>query len=149
MKVSSKGNYALQMMLYLAKNENSGYISIREISGAIHVNIKYLEQIANLLGKAGLLRVARGSSGGYCLIRRPADYSVLEILQAVEGSLAPVRCLETPENFCEHSGDCPSLPFWTEYYDVIRSFLEKRSLEDILNEGSARNSEEGKGYESV
>lgn len=121
-------------MLFLAKSENMGYRSIREISGAIHVNIKYLEQIANLLGKAGLLRVARGSSGGYRLSRAPKDYSVLEILQAADGSISPVDCLEFEPNPCEYSEECLSLPFWKEYYEVIRSFLENKSLEDILNE---------------
>lgn len=134
MKVSAKSNYALQMMLYLAKSGNTDFISIREISEAIHVNNKYLEQIANQLAKSGLLRAARGSSGGYRLIRPQKDYSVLDILEAVEGNSSPLRCLDDPENFCEYAKGCTTLPFWTEYYDIMRSFLENKSLEDILNE---------------
>ena len=134
MKISTKGRYALRMMLYLAENEKEGYLSIRDIAGGIHVNIKYLEQIANQIGKAGLVHVTRGSSGGYRLCRKPEEYTVLEIIETVEGSVAPTSCLETPENYCEYSGECPTLPLWTELYDVIRNYLESKTLKDIMND---------------
>lgn len=134
MKISTKGRYALRMMICLAKNTGKENISIRDLSCMIHVNSKYQEQIAGQLAKAGLVRVMRGSSGGYRLSRKPEEYTVLEILEAAEGSLCPVACLETQENFCEYADDCPVLPFWTEFHEVIRGFLEAKTLKDVLQQ---------------
>lgn len=134
MKISTKGRYALRMMICLAENEPKGFLSIRDISARIHVNSKYLEQISSLLQKAGLLRVMRGSSGGYRLCRKPEEYTVLEILLAAESSMAPVDCLEMPENYCEYADECPTLPFWTEFNNLIRTYLEEKTLKDVMRQ---------------
>ena len=141
MKISTKGRYALRMMICLAENGKEKNISTRELSAMIHVNTKYLEQIAGQLAKTGLVRVMRGSSGGYRLSRKPEEYPVLEIIEAVEGSLAPVDCLETQENYCEYADECPTLAFWTEFYGVIREFFGNKTLKDFLGKTEIRTAD--------
>ena len=102
MKISTKGRYALRLMLDLAMHNDEGYISIKTISQRQGISEKYLEQIIKMLSKCGLVESTRGAQGGYKLLKEPKEYTVGEILRVTEGSLAPVSCLDDSENHCEH-----------------------------------------------
>lgn len=133
MKISTRGRYALRMMIYMAANADKGTLSLRLIANGIHVSPKYLEQIVKDLAGAGLIRVVRGNTGGYLLVRAPEEYTAWEILCAAEGSLSPVACLDSEQNYCEHAGTCISLPFWQEFDSVIRTFLQSKTLQEIID----------------
>lgn len=132
MIVSTKGRYALRIMLELAMHGGEGYLSLKEISARQNVSMKYLEQITTLLNKAGLLKSQRGPQGGYRLSKAPRDYTIGEILRAVEGRLAPITCLETEENLCPRQADCLTIGFWEGLYKVIDEYTDSVTLEDLL-----------------
>ena len=100
------------MMVDLAEHQNGEYISLKDIAQRQEVSKKYLEQIVPMLGKSDILRTTRGYQGGYRLCRAPEDYTVYEILSVAEGGLAPVACLDQPENTCPRAPDCLTLPVW-------------------------------------
>lgn len=136
MKISTKGRYALRMMIDLAEQQQNGcsaYIPLKEIAERQAIELKYLEQIVALLKKAGLIQGVRGINGGYRLVRPPSEYTVKEILQVTEGSLVPVACMETPSNLCPRHTFCKTLPFWEALDAHISSFLERWTLQDFLN----------------
>ena len=112
MRISTKGRYALRLMLDLAIHNTGEYISLKDISARQGITVKYLEQIVTGLTRAGFLRSQRGNSGGYRLSRKPEDYTVGEILRAMEGSLEPIACLDDEVNLCPRSSECLTLPFW-------------------------------------
>ena len=109
MKISTKGRYALRMLVDLAENQKEGYLSLNEIAERQNISKKYLEQIVPMLTKAGLLRTNRGNKGGYRLNADPEKCTVGDILRATEGSLAPVACLEYEVNDCPRLKDCNTL----------------------------------------
>ena len=133
MKISTRGRYAMRMMVCLGRSPEEELLPLKEISNRIHVNAKYLEQIAATLSRAGLIHVARGSTGGYRLNRAPEAYTAWEILHAVEGSLSPVACLDSAENACEYADRCSTLPFWKELDSVVETFLREKTLQDIID----------------
>ena len=113
MKISTRGRYALRLMTDVAVHGGEEFVSLKDVAARQGISMKYLEQIAGLLGKAGLLRSGRGAQGGYRLAKPPQEYTLGSILRLTEGNLAPVACLETEENACERCGTCPTLDFWT------------------------------------
>lgn len=133
MKISTKGRYALRVMIDLAAHPEGAVISLRDIAERQGITLKYLEQIIPLLSRAGLLKSMRGSNGGYRLIRPPSAYTAGEILRAVEGSLVPVACLENEPNLCPRCGDCKTLPFWQGLARVIDNYADGITLEDLLH----------------
>ena len=132
MKVSTKGRYALRMMIDIAEHGATGRVSIKEVSERQEISIKYLEQIVSNLTRAGLLRGERGSGGGYMLTKSPDQYTVGEILRAIEGKLAPVACLAGDTNYCERSSHCKTLGFWTGLYKVVDDYADSVTLQDFL-----------------
>lgn len=132
MRVSTKGRYALRLMLDIAANGGEGYVSLRDVAARQDISLKYLEQIAGLLARAGLLQSGRGAQGGYRLVRPPEQYTAGSILRLTEGGLAPVDCLRTPENPCQRSGGCPTLDFWTGLYAVVNDYIDQYTLADLL-----------------
>lgn len=132
MKISTRGRYALRLMMDVAAHDGEGYVSLKDSAARQEISMKYLEQIAGLLCKAGLLRSGRGAQGGYCLSRRPEEYTVGEILRLTEGNLAPVACLEGRENRCERCDECATLDFWTGLYAVINQYIDKFTLADLV-----------------
>ena len=132
MKVSNKGRYALRMMIDIAENNTKERVTIKEVSERQGISIKYLEQIVPNLTRAGLLRGERGSGGGYMLTKTPDQYTVGGILRAIEGNLAPVACLDSDPNYCERSGHCKTLEFWTGLYKVIDNYVDSVTLKDFL-----------------
>lgn len=134
MKISAKGRYGLRLMLDLAANNTGEWISLKDVSRRQGISVKYLEQIVTALSRAGLLRSSRGPQGGYMLVKSPAQYTVGDILRAMEGELVPVACMEDAQNRCPRKAYCPTLPFWQGLYQVINDYLDSKTLEDLLNE---------------
>jgi len=133
-KISTKGRYALRMMIEIAENDTKERVTIKEISERQGISTKYLEQIVPNLTRAGLLRGERGSGGGYMLTKPPDQYTVGGILRAIEGNLAPVACLDSDPNYCERSGHCKTLEFWTGLYKVIDNYVDSVTLKDFLKQ---------------
>ncbi len=136
MKISTKGRYALRMLLDLAQHNSGEYVALQAIADRQGISKKYLEQIVPLLNRADILQRNRGYQGGYRLARDPAKYTVGEILRVTEGNLAPVTCLETEENQCERCGRCATLPVWKGLQDVVSQYLDNITLQDILDRGA-------------
>ncbi|MDE5736918.1 MAG: Rrf2 family transcriptional regulator [Oscillospiraceae bacterium] len=132
MKNSTKGRYALRMLLDLAEHQEQGFISLKEIAERQHISKKYLEQIVPMLNKGNLLRTNRGNRGGYMLAKLADNITVGEVLRATEGNLAPVSCLEYSENTCELADNCATLYVWEGLYQVICKYLDSITLQDIL-----------------
>ena len=138
MKISTKGRYALRMMLDLATHQGDGYVALKDIAQRQEISKKYLEQIVPMLGKSNILRTTRGYQGGYRLARRPEDYTARDILRLTEGSLAPVVCLDCEVNTCPRSANCPTLPLWQGLDRVIEDYLAGITLQDLLEQQTAR-----------
>ena len=134
MKISTRGRYALRFMIDLAMHSENQYIALKDISARQEISVKYLEQIASLLSKHGLLLSIRGQQGGYKLSRVAAKYTVGEILRLTEGPLAPVACLKNPDVPCERLSVCKTLPFWKGLYKVIEDYVDNYTLEDLVNQ---------------
>ncbi len=130
MMVSTKGRYALRIMVDLAENQQGGPVSLKDIAERENIGIKYLEIIVSSLNKNGLLKSVRGKNGGYMLNREPKEYTISSILNAAEGSLAPVACVG--EGDCEQQSSCKTYILWKELDDVIEDFLSSKTLQDIL-----------------
>lgn len=130
MMVSTKGRYALRIMVDLAENQDGGPVSLKDIAERENIGIKYLEIIVSSLNKNGLLKSVRGKNGGYMLNREPREYTISSILNAAEGSLAPVACVGDGD--CEQQSSCKTYTLWKELDDVIEDFLSSKTLQDIL-----------------
>lgn len=133
MKVSTKGRYALRVLVDLAENGKEKNVSIREIAERQEISDKYLEGIVARLSAAGFVKSVRGKYGGYQLTRKPSEYSVYDILEATEDSVALVACLEDEINACPRQGDCRTLPLWDHMQSYIRAHMEEITLEDVMN----------------
>lgn len=133
MKISTKGRYALRLMLDLAMQENGNYVSINSVSQRQDISEKYLEQIIKMLSKNGLVESTRGAQGGYRLTKEPKDYTVGEILRVTEGSLAPVSCLQDDENKCEHCEDCVTIEIWQNVLDAINEVVDNITLQYLVD----------------
>ena len=127
MMVSSKGRYALLVMIYLAQNDREELIPLKEIAENQNISMKYLEMIVSLLHKGNMLISGRGKKGGYRLARKPSS-----ILKLTEKTLAPVNCLEGGKVTCEKAGYCITLPMWQKLDGIIDDYLETVTLEDLL-----------------
>ena len=132
--ISTRGRYALRVMLDLAENDNGTYIPLKDIAERQEISKKYLEIIVKDLVKSGFLTAVSGKGGGYRLSRAPEDYTIGEILELMEGPLAPVACLADGEVSCPRSENCLTLPMWKEYYQLIHDFFYSRKLSDLLND---------------
>lgn len=133
MMISTKGRYALRVMIDLAQHADDGYISLKGIAARQEVSAKYLETIVSVLNRAGLLRSYRGKEGGYKLAKNPDEYTVNEILRLTEGSLAPVSCLESDsDSVCQRAGACITLPMWKRLDDIVNDYLDKITLKDLI-----------------
>lgn len=136
MKISTKGRYAVRLMVDLAQNDNGENISLKDIARRQNLSLKYLEQIITVLTRAGYVISTRGSNGGYRLMHKPEYYTVGMILRLTEGSLAPVSCLEGEMNTCERRENCSTLFVWEELYKAICGVVDKITIADIINKGA-------------
>ncbi|NLW65165.1 MAG: RrF2 family transcriptional regulator [Clostridiales bacterium] len=132
MMVSTKGRYALRVIIDLAQHKDEGYVSLKSISERQKISLKYLEMIAASLNRAGLVQSQRGKEGGYMLTKPAAEYTVGAVLRAAEGDLAPVSCLDCGENTCERADSCITLPMWQRLDGLINGYLDSVSIEDML-----------------
>ena len=133
MKISTKGRYALRLMLDLAINNTGEPVRIKDIASRQEISDKYLEQIISVLNKAGYVRSLRGPQGGYKLAREPKEYTVGMILRLTEGSLAPVACLEDEVNECSRQDECATLILWEKLYDAIKDVVDGYTLADLVD----------------
>jgi Rrf2 family protein len=136
MKISTKGRYALRLMLDLALCEKGKYIALKDISQRQDISVKYLEQIISVLSRAGFVRSVRGSGGGYMLARDPEEYTVGMILRLTEGSLAPVACLEYEPNDCPRAESCVTLGVWEKLYKAINDVVDNITLADLAEQSN-------------
>ena len=133
MKISTKGRYALRLMIDLANNDDGYPIRIKDVAERQNISDKYLEQIISVLNKAGFVRSVRGPQGGYSLKKKPEDYTVGMILRLTEGSLAPVACVEEDETDCERQGGCVTYLLWRKISDAINGVVDTITLKDLID----------------
>ncbi len=133
MKISTKGRYALRIMLDIAVNGMEQPVRVKEIAARQNISEKYLEQIIAIMSKNGFVISSRGPMGGYRPAGQPKDYTAGSILRAVEGKLCPVACMETEENLCERKEGCMTLPLWEKLDDDINSVVDGITLQDLLD----------------
>ncbi len=135
MKVSTKGRYALRLMVDLGIfGGTDSYVSLKDVSERQGISIKYLEQIVTPLHRAGLVRSIRGSQGGYRLARPAEKYTAGEILRALEGSFAPIACLEDGAEECARYSECPTVGFWEGLYKAITDYIDSVTLDQLIEE---------------
>ena len=132
MKISTKGRYALRMMVDIAEHQKDGYVTLKDVAMRQDISKKYLEQIALHLSQAGMLRAIRGYQGGYMLTKPARAYTVNDILQVVEGSMSPVTCLEQTPNQCGRCDACKTLVVWEGLQKLITDYLIGITLEDVI-----------------
>ena len=132
MKISTKGRYAIRVMIDLAENNTGKYIPLKDIAARQDISEKYLENIISALTKAHFLEGLRGKGGGYKLTREPHQYTIGSILRLTEGSLAPVACLDDQPNKCPRVTTCKTLSMWENFYKMIEDYFDGITLEDLL-----------------
>ncbi|MBQ8201948.1 MAG: Rrf2 family transcriptional regulator [Clostridia bacterium] len=137
MKISTKGRYAMRMLLDMAQHQSQGAVALKDIAARQNISKKYLEQIALVLSQARILHGSRGHQGGYRLIGEPAQYTICDILETMEGSLHPVACLDQAPNACDRCNGCETLYIWEGLDQVIRSYLNSMTLQDVLDKMEA------------
>ncbi len=133
MKISTRGRYALRLMMDLAANDTGEFITIKSIAERQEISEKYLEQIISILNKAGCVFSARGSQGGYKLAKKPSEYTVGEILRITEGSIAPVICTEEEQESCHRTNCCAAREVWEKLYEAIKGVVDNITLQDLVN----------------
>lgn len=133
MKISTKGRYALRLMVDLAEHKDNGFIALKDVAKRQNISKKYLEQIVPVLNGAGLLATNRGNRGGYKLAKEPKEYTVGDILRITEGSIAPVSCLDSEVNPCERKNFCQTLYVWEGLYKVVNEYLDSITVQDIVD----------------
>ncbi len=138
MKISTKGRYALRMILDMAQHQKRGPVALKDISERQNVSKKYLEQIALVLSQANVLQGTRGHQGGYRLVADPEKITVLDILEITEGSMHPVACLDHAPNACERCNGCETLYIWQGLDQVISDYLRSMTLQDVLDRMNAK-----------
>ena len=140
MKISTKGRYAVRVMLDLAKQSSEEYIPLLDIAKRQGISEKYLESIVAVLSKNDFLKSLRGKGGGYKLVKRPEEYTIGSILKLMEGSFAPVACLEKKPNRCERAAECETLKMWAGLEIITEEYFEGITLADLMeNETGADN----------
>ena len=139
MKISTKGRYALRLMMDLAENNSGSPISLKDVAKRQDISDKYLEQIISILNKAGYVRSVRGAQGGYMLKMEPQNYTVGMILRQTEGSLAPVACIEDDEIVCERKQQCVTSIVYKKINDAISGVVDNITLQDLVDWQNEKN----------
>lgn len=132
MKISTRGRYAVRMMIDLAMNQTEEPVSLKEIAERQGISVKYMEQIVAVFTKAGYVRSIRGANGGYQLTKLPENYTVGMILRLTEGSLAPVPCIEREESECGRIGNCVTVKIWKKMNDAVNEVVDGITLQDLV-----------------
>ncbi len=131
--ISTKGRYAIRVMIDLAENDTGRSIPLKDIAVRQEISKKYLEIICKEMVAGGLIIGSSGKGGGYRLCRQPEEYTLDEILELMEGTLSPVACLTSGTNDCPRKAVCQTLPLWTEYDQVVHAFFHSKKLSDLLS----------------
>lgn len=143
MKISTKGRYALRMLIELAEYPTGEFVSLKDIAERQNISKKYLEQIVPMLNKNGILKTNRGNKGGYAFVKTPDKLTVGDVLRATEGSLAPIACLEYEPNECPRAESCSTLYIWRGLYKTVTEYLDNITLQDIIDHN---NNSKGNDY---
>ena len=133
MMISTRGRYALRVMIDLAEHVEEGYIPMKEVAERQGVSLKYLERIMPALSKNHLVEGVQGKGGGYRLSRRPEEYTVGEILRLTDGELVPVACLECGAKPCNRKDQCKTLSMWSKFYDMTNEYFDGITIADFLS----------------
>ncbi|MGN0289090.1 MAG: RrF2 family transcriptional regulator [Lachnospiraceae bacterium] len=139
MMISTRGRYALRVMIDLAEHTGSEYVPLKDVADRQNISRKYLESIMTVLSKNDMVEGQHGKGGGYRLIRQPGDYRVGDILRLTENSLAPVSCLEEGTNPCERAAECKTLPMWSRLFHMINDYFDGITIADLAGGDSADN----------
>lgn len=134
--ISTRGRYALRVMVDLAEHAGDGYIPMKEVAARQGISLKYLEQIMPALSRNGLVEGAHGKGGGYRLTRSPGEYTVGEILRITEGDLAPVACLACDAEPCGRADECKTLSMWRGYQDLTNEYFDGVTLASLAGDGN-------------
>ncbi len=137
MMISTRGRYALRVLLDLAQNQTDGYIPMKEVAQRQELSLKYIERIMPVLSKNNYVEGVHGKGGGYRLSREAKDYTVGEILRLAEGDLAPVACLGCDASPCDRAAGCPTLPMWSEFYKLVNDYFDGITLADLITQMNA------------
>lgn len=132
MLISTRGRYALRVLLDLAQNQNDGYTAMKNVAERQELSLKYIERIMPVLSKNNYVEGVHGKGGGYRLSRKPEEYRIGDILRLAEGDLAPVACLGCDAKQCERAEQCPTLPMWTEFYSLVNNYFDGITLADLM-----------------
>lgn len=139
MMISTRGRYALRVLLDLAENNNGGYIPMKDVANRQELSLKYIERIMPILSKNTLVEGVHGKGGGYRLTNPPEDYKVGDILRLTEGDLAPVACLGCEAKPCERAAECRTLPMWSDFYKLVNDYFDNITLADLLQTNLSDN----------
>ena len=135
MMISTRGRYALRVLVYLAEQDSSRFIPLKEIAEQEEISEKYLESIVKTLVKVGYLEGLRGKGGGYRLGQSAEDINVLDVLQVMEETMTPVSCLEAGGKSCARAGNCRTLPLWKGLHEVVTGYLRGYTIHDLAKGG--------------
>lgn len=139
MMISTRGRYALRVLIDLAEHSEQGYIPMKEVADRQGISLKYLERIIPVLSKNGYVEGIHGKGGGYKLIKSPDECKIGDILRLTEGDLAPVACLECGAKPCERAYECRTYPMWVEFYRIVNEYFDGKTLRDVINTDMADN----------
>lgn len=139
MIISTRGRYALRVMIDLAENGNGEYIAMNKIAERQEISLKYLERILPVLTQNNIIEGVQGKGGGYRLTRKPEEYKIGEILRLTEGDLAPVSCLECNAPICNRADTCPTLPMWREFHQMVNNYFDNITLDSLMKVRQHKN----------
>ena len=137
MLISTRGRYALRIMIDLAERDTDGYTPMKEVAQHLGISLKYIEQIIPVLSRNGLVAGVQGKGGGYRLCRAPEAYTVGEILRLTEGDLAPVACLECGSEPCPRAAECRTVGMWNRFQQLIDEFFDDITIADLMRDGES------------
>lgn len=132
MMISTRGRYAIRVLLDLAEHQADGYIPMKDVAQRQELSLKYIERIMPVLSKNAYVEGVHGKGGGYRLTKEPKDYKIGDILRLAEGDLAPVACLGCDAKPCDRANNCPTLPMWTEFYNMVNNYFDGITLADLM-----------------
>ncbi|MDD6041486.1 MAG: Rrf2 family transcriptional regulator [bacterium] len=136
MLISTRGRYALRIMLDLAAHQSEGYIAMKHVADRQGLSLKYVEKIMPVLSRSRYVVGVHGKGGGYQLARSPQEYRVGDILRLAEGDLAPVACLSCSAEKCERAPHCPTLPMWKEFHSMVNNYFDGITLADLMTQNN-------------
>lgn len=140
--ISTRGRYALRVMLDLAENSSEGYIPMKKVAQRQEISLKYLERIIPVLSRNHYVEGVQGKGGGYRLTREPGDYRVGDILRLTEGELVPVSCLKCDAETCKRTDICRTLPMWKEFHHMVNDYFDHITLSDLMRQNTGRDKAE-------